>query len=56
MPSLSFFYIIQCCAHERRSKNIQNMLLTCAKTQFSFEPQRNLQNLCANVYVMWGEA
>jgi hypothetical protein len=56
MSSLSFFYITQCCAHEGRSKNIQNEVLACAKAQFSSESQRNLQNLCANVYVMWRKA
>ena len=52
MSSLSFLCLIECCAHERRSKNIQNNVLTCPKTPFSIEPLRNLQNLCSHVHGM----
>lgn len=56
MSSLSFFYITQCCAHERRPKNTQNKVLAYAKTRLSFESQGNLQNMRANVHVMRREA
>lgn len=55
MSSLSYFYINQCYAYER-SQNIQHEVLTYTKAQLSFESQRNLQNLCANVHGMWRKA
>ena len=56
MSNLSFFYITQYCAHERRSTNTQIEVFTRTQAQLSFESQRNLQNLCANVHGMWGKA
>ncbi len=53
MSSLRFFYFVQCCAYERRSTNSQINFCTFTKAQFELESPGNIQNLCANVPVMW---
>ena len=47
MTNLNYVYLSECCAHEKRSKNTENGLLTCSKVSLTLEPHRSLQNLCA---------